>query len=224
MLGLGGCMGRLLTIGVLAAAIGVVFYYRGDLGEAWRDLRRVRVVRTDAPPAAAPPLAESAETKLATIVGAGQATSVTLSQAEVQSLIDYRMLDLVPETLAAPRVELRGGRLRVQARIATEILSGLPDGPDLLAWLPDSTDLAATGQLIPLDSERVALAIEDVSASRIPLPRRVIPGLLDRLGRPAEAGLPEDAWAIPLPPGATDVYVRGDTLVVLARSGRTESE
>lgn len=54
MLGLGGCIGRLLTIAVLVAVVGVAFYYRGDLGEAWRDLRRVRVVRIDDRVAATP--------------------------------------------------------------------------------------------------------------------------------------------------------------------------
>jgi hypothetical protein len=216
-----GCLGRLFKVAVVVAVIAAMFHYRGDLGAAWRDLRQVRVVRTDSP---APPLAESSESKIAALAQAREPMRVTLTEAELQSLVEYRLLGFLPEPMASPRVQVRNGQVRVQVRVPTEILAGLPDVPDLLGWLPDSTVLAATGQLIPLDGKRVALAFQDVNASRVPLPRSVIPGLLERLGRPDEAGLTEDAWAIPLPPGATDIYVRGDTLVVLARPAPTGSE
>jgi hypothetical protein len=55
-----------------------------------------------------------------------------------------------------------------------------------------------------------------VSAQRFPLPARLVPGALERLGRTDEPGLPPDAIALPLPPGVAAAYVRRDSLVLLA--------
>ena len=49
------------------------------------------------------------------------------------------------------------------------------------------------------------------------LPCRMVGAVLSRLGRRDEAGLPADALALPLPAGATNAYVRGDSLVLVGR-------
>jgi hypothetical protein len=78
--------------------------------------------------------------------------------------------------------------------------------------------LTVTGRLLPLVDGRVAFAVDDVSAQRFPLPRRLVPGVLERLGRREEPGLPDDAMAVSLPPGIANAYVRRDSLVLLARA------
>ena len=62
---------------------------------------------------------------------------------------------------------------------------------------------------------RVALAVDQVRAARIPLPKRLVASALSKLGRKPEAGLPADALALRLPSGADAAYVRGDSLVFL---------
>jgi hypothetical protein len=44
----------------------------------------------------------------------------------------------------------------------------------------------------------------------------LVAGALRKLGRNDEPGLPDDALAIPLPPGADAAYVRGDSLIFLS--------
>jgi hypothetical protein len=90
------------------------------------------------------------------------------------------------------------------------------------ALLPDTTEVTVRGQLLPLDGGRVAFAIDEVTAAHIPLPRRIVPAALERLGRRDEPGLPRDALALPLPPGAAGAYVRADSLVLLARPASNE--
>jgi hypothetical protein len=53
----------------------------------------------------------------------------------------------------------------------------------------------------------------------VPLPRRIVPGALDRIGRRDEPGLPRDAIAVTLPPGVAAAYVRRDSLFLLRRGG-----
>jgi len=91
------------------------------------------------------------------------------------------------------------------------------------ALLPDTTDLALTAQLVPLGNGRVALAVDEITVSRIPLPQRLYAPALSRLGRRAEPGLPADAVAVPLPPGVTNAYVRADSLVLVGRSANPGS-
>jgi hypothetical protein len=75
----------------------------------------------------------------------------------------------------------------------------------------------ASGQLIPLQENRVGIAIDELTAARIPLPRGMIPAILRRLGRHDEPGLPPDAFGMALPPGATNAYIRGDSLIFMGR-------
>ena len=85
-------------------------------------------------------------------------------------------------------------------------------------FLPDTSELTLTGSLLPLDSGRIAVAVNQVTAAKIPLPRRLIPGALRRLGRTDEPGLPADALALRLPFGASGAYIRNDSLVLLRRA------
>src|SRR5690606_41604065 len=59
----------------------------------------------------------------------------------------------------------------------------------------------------------------DLSVARVPLPARLIPPVLRRLGRKDEDGLPANAIAAPLPAGAGAAYVLGDSMVLVADGG-----
>ncbi len=166
--------------------------------------------------AASPALAQIAEAKLENLKN-GQAQSVAFSQEELQSLLQYRFVQLLPAFVDSPYIELDDDRIKVTALVPVENLPSLGELGDAAAFLPDTTEVTMTGKLLPLDSGRVALAIDQVRAARIPLPQRLVPRALQSLGRKDEPGLPRDALALPLPPGAAAAYVRGDSLVLLAR-------
>jgi hypothetical protein len=88
---------------------------------------------------------------------------------------------------------------------------------EVAAVLPDTSDITLTGTLLPLPGNRVALGVNQVTAARIPLPRRIVPAALERLGRTDEPGLPPDAIAIRLPSGVSAAYIRNDSLVLHTR-------
>ena len=170
----------------------------------------------DAGPVASPALAEIAEAKLENLKN-GHAQSVSLGQEELQSLLQYKYMQLLPAFVASPQIELDGDRIKVTGMVPVENLPSLSELGEAAAFLPDTAEVGLTGSLLPLDSGRVAIGIDQVRAARVPLPQRLVPRVLQRLGRKDEPGLPRDAIAVPLPPGVAAAYVRGDSLVLLAR-------
>jgi hypothetical protein len=208
----GGCMRRAIALGVLVA-IGIgVFWYRDRLRTAWHDLRGTQPQEQ----VASPELADQAQRKLEELRD-GTRSYAALSAIELESLLTYRYPGVLPGFLDSPAVELQGDRMRLRARVPVDKLPDVQGLGPAAAFLPDTTELTVSGRILPLQPGRVAFAIDDVSAQRFPLPRRLVPGALERLGRRDEPGLPPDAMALPLPPGATSAYVRRDSLVLIAQ-------
>jgi hypothetical protein len=167
---------------------------------------------------ASPELAAAADRKLDALAS-GETRLIALGGPELQSLLQYQYAQVLPAFVDSPRVDIRRGRLRVRGRVAVENLPRIGGIGDAASFLPDTAELAVTGQFMPLGDGRVALGIDEVSTGMIPLPRRFLPGLLRQLGRRDEPGLPEDALALPLPSGASTAYLRGDSLYLRANGG-----
>ncbi len=209
------CFGRLFAI-VLLAAIGALAWLNRDrLLGAWHARHRAVAV-AEAPSAA---LAERAAGKLASLGEGRASTRVALAQPEVQSLIDYRFASAIPSYLHDPRVVLDEDVMEVRARVPREAMPEIPGAGEFISLLPDTTEVAARTRLLPLQEGRVALAVGQISAAKIPLPGRMIPALLRRLGRREEPGLPGDAIAVRLPEGVCSAYVHADSLVLVGREG-----
>jgi hypothetical protein len=209
-----GCMRRLVVLVVLVVLIGAGWLFRDRLGIEWPGFGR-RGEREA--PATTQEAADMAYTKLAALAD-GSASRVALSAIELQSLLEFRHPGVLPAALGDPQLELTGDRIRLRARVPIDKLPNVEGLGEVAAFLPDTTELTVTGRLLPLVDGRVAFAVDDVSAQRFPLPRRLVPGVLERLGRREEPGLPDDAMAVTLPPGIANAYVRRDSLVLLARA------
>ncbi|MEX0893910.1 MAG: hypothetical protein WEB88_17205 [Gemmatimonadota bacterium] len=207
-----GCLRRVLGLVLVGVVLGVAWTERDRLREQWQAWG----FGAQASEPASEALAVRAERKLQALED-GTSSSAALGQAELQSLLIYRHVGLLPAYVDSPRVELDGDRLRVRASVPVDRLPRVGELGDAASFLPDTTDVELVGTLLPLGDGRVALAVDEVRAARIPLPARLVPSALRRLGRTDEAGLPEDALALPLPPGARSAYIRGDTLYFLAR-------
>jgi len=203
----------LFLLAVLVALGSVAYLNRDRIFGMIGSIRRASAVEETG---ASEELAQRAGMKLDDLES-GREPLVALSGNELQSLLTYRFPQLLPPFVDSPTIELKDDRILVTARVPIENMPNLSELGDAAGFLPDTTEVGMTGSILPLDSGRVALAVDDVSASRIPLPDRLIPGALRRLGRKDEPGLPRDALAVPLPPGATAAYVRGDSLYLLAR-------
>jgi hypothetical protein len=124
----------------------------------------------------------------------------------------------MPGFVDSARVQLDGERVRLSGRVPLDRLPSPGALGEVAAVLPDTSDITLTGTLLPLPGNRVALGVDQVTAARIPLPRRIVPAALERLGRTDEPGLPPDAIAIRLPSGVSAAYIRNDSLVLHARA------
>lgn len=141
---------------------------------------------------------------------------IALSGIELSSVVRYALPGMVPPGVDEPTVTLRDGRVRLGARVATGAFPRLPKLDDVVGILPDTLDVVMEGSLVPLDERRLALIVDRVEASRIPLPRRLIPQILAGFGSERSADLPDDALAVPMPSGLRSVYVQRDSLVLIA--------
>lgn len=210
-----GCFRRLASLVLVLLVLAVAWWFRHDLAEVWRSAGG-----DTAEVAPSPELADRADGKLEDLAS-GRNGRAVLSEVEIQSLLEYRYRDLFPSFVHAPQVSIESGRLRLEARVPTSDLGPLPGIEHAQTLLPDTAEVSVLASVLPLDAGRVALAIEEVTAARIPVPSRIVPGLLERIGRVPEPTLPEDALALRLPPGAHTAYVRGDSLFLLADTART---
>jgi hypothetical protein len=206
-----GCLKSIIGLGLVLVLAVFLFLNRDRVANAWSDLRGGKEATTLGP---SPELAEVAHEKLAQLKS-GEAENVALSENEIQSLLQFKYRQLLPAFVDSPRVEFDNGKIIVQARVPVDRLPQLNELGEAASFLPDTTEVGVTGQILPLRDGRVALAVDQVRAARIPLPKRLVAGALRKLGRKDEPGLPSDALAVPLPPGADAAYVRGDSLVFL---------
>jgi hypothetical protein len=206
-----GCLKLLFTLLVVAGIATLSYLNRDRIATLWRgDQPDIEV--------ASPELARVASEKLADLE-AGKKRMIALTEVELQSLLLYKYRALLPAFVDSPRVELNGDKIVVKGRVPLDRLPQFDELGSAAEFLPDTTELGVTGALLPLRVGRIALAVDQVRAARIPLPQRVIPAALRKLGRKDEPGLPSDALALPLPPGADAAYVRGDSLIFLANRG-----
>ena len=177
---------------------------------------------------AAPPVAEEAESgpsaELADRTldrferfrkGEGEGR-IALSGLELSSVVRYALPGLVPPGVDEPTVTLLDGRVRLSARVAKGAFPRLPKLDDVVGILPETLDVEMEGSLVPLDQGHLALLVDHVEASRIPLPRRMIPQILAGFGGERSESLPDDALAVPMPNGLRSVYIQRDSLVLIA--------
>jgi len=204
---------KLFLLIVLVAVGGLAWLNRDRISDVVRGMRNTSAEEA----APSEELADQAGKKLEDLES-GREERVALSGEELQSLLQYRYPQLLPAFVDSPKIALEGDRIHVTARVPIESMPNLSELGDAAGFLPDTTEVGMTGSILPLGTGRVALAVDEVSASRIPLPDRLIPGALRRLGRKDEPGLPREALALPLPPGAASAYVRDDSLHLLAQA------
>lgn len=164
-----------------------------------------------------PEVAEAALDRFEAFRRDGQAQRMALGGPELSALVRYAIPGLVPEGVSDIVISLRDGRVRVGARVALDAFPRLPQLREVVGILPDTVLLDLEGALVPLDQSFMALLVERVEASRIPLPRRMVGEVLGALGRQGPPSLPQDALAVPIPDGVRSVYVLGDSLILERR-------
>ena len=139
---------------------------------------------------------------------------IAFGDRELTSVLQYSVPGLIPDGVTAPEASLGEDRVRLGARVALEAFPDLPDLGPILGILPDTLDVVLEASVMPFGRGRAALMVHGLEASRIPLPRRLIPEILAAMGRTEEPGLPREAILVPLPSGVGAAYILGDSLIL----------
>ena len=160
--------------------------------------------------------AVQAEEKLARLAEDGE--TVRLNDVEFTSLMRYRLRDRIPGDLESPAVSFRGDTVRLMARVPSDRLPDVPELGAARAFLPDTADVDVMGRLAPLASGRAAFEVERITFAGIPVPDRLYPQALERMGRRDEPGLSASAYAFPLPNGVGAARVEGSELILTPAS------
>lgn len=165
---------------------------------------------------ASPELAQRTVEKVEAFRRSGESAEMALGQAEVASVLEYSAPGVLPRGISPPDVELRDGRVRLSTRVAISALPPMPELERVLGILPDTVPVEIDGSLMPFGDTEAALVVHRIQASGIPLPRRLIPRLLETLGRTDRTALPPDALIVPLPGGLRSAYILSDSLILVA--------
>lgn len=208
-----GCLRRILALAVLLVAGAAAYLYFGDeLRDLWDGRSATGTVELAGP--------ELAAATMARIESLSEApgTRIALSEQELQSLIDHRYREMVPSFLASPKVAVDGGRVRLSGRVSTAFIEEYVDLGDAAGFLPDTADVAMRGHLIPAERGRVGLAVDQVTAARIPLPDALVARLLRSAGAGSDPALGDDVIPVTLPEPLESAYVHGDSVILTSRS------
>jgi hypothetical protein len=205
----------------LVVVAGAVAYAGWRWGEpVFPRLERLVGVEAERPgadgPVPSPALAESTLARIESLQAGGEGGRLRLSGAELSSLIQFGLPGVVPPGVDQPVVRLEDDRVVLSARIARGAFPDLPSLGEVGGLLPDTVLVVMRGVLLPFGEGYAALHVERAEASRVPLPGRVIPGILSALGRVPREGLPASAIVLPLPPGLASAYVEQDQLVLVS--------
>jgi hypothetical protein len=144
----------------------------------------------------------------------GVGDRLELDGVELSSVIRYALPGIIPPGVDSPGVEVEAGKVYLSARVAIAAFPDLPAVDEIVGLLPDTVDIELRGTVVPFGDGVSALHVERVEAERIPLPSRIIPGILRALGRRDRDGLPPGSMAVPLPTGLDRAFVEGDRLVL----------
>ncbi|MGD2120165.1 MAG: hypothetical protein PVJ76_00400 [Gemmatimonadota bacterium] len=164
--------------------------------------------------ATSPAIADSALAEIQRFRRGEGSDQLALDASELTSLVRFSIPELMPEGVVNPAVTLKEGRIHFRSRVALASFPDLPDLGPFLGILPDTVDVALEATMMPFGEGRAALLVHKVEAMRIPLPGRVVPEILQAMGREERPGLPPEAIMVPLPSGLGSAYISTDSLVL----------
>lgn len=218
-----GCLkGCLTSVGLLVVLTSVAYagWRWGEPVFPWLEgMARIESHTAEADATRSVPSPELASATLERLeaLQAGDAGSrLALDGVELTSLIRHGVPGIVPTGVGEPTVRLDDDRVTLSGRVGLDAFRGLQGFDEVVGLLPDTVEVVLGGVLMGLDEDNAAFQVDRIEASRVPLPRRMIPGILDALGRQHRPGLPSTALAIPLPRGLAAAYVQSGQLVLVA--------
>ncbi|MEX2583841.1 MAG: hypothetical protein WD766_11235 [Gemmatimonadota bacterium] len=157
-----------------------------------------------------PEAASSAEAKIARLQRSGQ--EARLNSVELTSLFKYRPEVWSIDRVLDPQVSIRGDTMSVSGSFATAELPRQAELEQIRFLLPDTTDVAVSGTLDSASTGQAVFRIASIEVAGMPIPSRLFPLLLERIGGGANA--PPNAIGLPLPDAVGSVRLEDGELVL----------
>jgi len=202
-----GCL-TLLAILALAA-----WLYRDEIVE-WVESRNA--IEMSAP---SEELAALAEEKIGQLRDGTAPDEVRFSEMELQSYVQFRLIERLPDGVYAPAVDLKDSTIAVSAELDLVRLAATVEAADgLRRFLGDSTRVLTEVYPEILDDGSGVLTILSLQAGVVPVPPIAIPALIDRAG---DIGIKAEGNRVlfPLEGAYRSIRVAADE-VVLSTSAR----
>jgi len=177
---------------------------------------RVPDVAEAVEPEPTPELAERALNRFERLRSGQGPDRAAFGAIELSALVRHAFPGVVPLGVEEPTIELADGRVRLSARVAVDAFPRLPRLEEVAGLLADTVRIRMEGSLVSFEPRYLALVVDRVEASRVPIPARMIDDVLAGFGRRNPDGAPPHALTVPLPKGLSGAFVQGDSLVVLA--------
>ena len=186
------------------------------LPRVWSRMLAMRQNERTAPEGVSPALAEVTLDRVESLRAGHDGHVLVLGDAEVSSVVRYALPGILPPGMSDPAVAVEGGRMVLSARVATEAFPDLPAMNQVAGMLPDTVPVRIEGELARFGKESLVFRVRHMEVATIRLPDRMIPGVLEALGRRHRDGLPANAIHLPLPGGVDSIYVREDSMMLVA--------
>lgn len=161
-------------------------------------------------------LAADAEERLRALFEAGRAGEVRLTEAEVQSLVLFRVAPRLPAGISEPLASLQDSTVDVSALLDLEKLAASMDSEAaarLQGFIGDTARVTARLQPRVRGPARGELAILSLQAGLFPIPPLLIPGMITQLGFSTAPGDPR-AMNVEIPPEIESVTIEAAELVI----------
>ena len=204
---------RILVLAAVLVAAWAAWAWGPSIVERWTGRDRVAGLEE---PGLSADLADETLDRLERLRAGEGPDRLALGAAELSSVVRFALPGLVPPGVERPTVRMAEGNVVLTARVAVEAFPELPSLDQVVGLLPDSVDILMEGSLSPWGRENLALRIHRLEASGIPVPGRMIPDVLEALGRRDREGLSPQSMLIPLPDGLSSAFVERDSLVLVA--------
>jgi len=202
-------MARIGCLTLIGIAVFGAWHFRDDISRA---LGRIDVVASSSVPSE--DLARRAEQKLTSLStdGAGD-SEVTFTEAELQSLLTYRVAPYLPRGLEDPIVEVRDTVIVLSALVRPDELEEFAPPELLQQFLSDTARVAAT--VIPglRRSGMGQVTVTSLQAGTLVIPSLVVPFVLQNMEIPGVDASGSDIL-IPLS-GAVSAITLGDASVTV---------
>lgn len=186
----------------------------GRLAEAGESVEPDRPVID---PAADAALAARTVDRIELFRAGGAGARLSLTADEVTSLLRHAMPGVVPDGVADPMIRMEAGRMKVEARLATDEFAASDRLVSVLGVVPDTIDVDLSGRL---DSRpgRLVFTVERARASGIPLPHAAVAAIAAALAdESGDQVMPADedaSLSLRWPDDVAMVAVVGDRLVL----------